>query len=608
MKESHIEGPATRDDPKPSAGVRKDAGEASVEARSGTVLSREIRKSGAPTPLTEAEGNTSHVRQSEHLVGSTRSETRRTSGTFSRENREVPTSPAADGAAGRTGKANGQMPVMNDAGKSDRLVVPAKSSNKAGSSAAETMEGRSLAKRNVGEQNALRTQSRESAHSALDRVRQAAAGNSGMKFTALLHHVDIERLRSAFRSLKKDAAPGVDDVTWHQYAEKLEDNLQLLHARLHRGAYRAKASKRVYIPKADGRLRPLGIAALEDKVVQRAVVEVMNAIYEKDFLGFSYGFRPGRSQHNALDALAVGLLRKKVGWVLDADIRGFFDTIDHEWLVKFVEHRIQDRRVLRLIQKWLGAGVMEEGKWAASEVGTPQGATISPLLANIYLHYVLDLWAAQWRKKRATGEMIIVRYADDFIVGFQRREDAELFLAELRERLAKFRLELHPEKTRLIAFGRFALLDRQRRGLKGSPETFNFLGFTHICAVSKRGRFVLGRHTMRQRLTAKLKLLKAEMLRRRHQPIPQQGKWLASVVRGHMAYYAVPTNILPVGSFRNQVAKSWHRALLRRSQRSRLDWSRMGRLINRWLPTVRIIHPWPDERFDVRTQGKSRVR
>jgi group II intron reverse transcriptase/maturase len=299
---------------------------------------------------------------------------------------------------------------------------------------------------------------------------------------------------------------------------------------------------------------------------------------------------------------------KKVNWVLDADIRGFFDTIDHEWLAKFIEHRVGDRRVLRLIRKWLRAGVVEEGKWVASEVGSPQGATISPLLANIYLHYALDLWANQWRKRHARGEVIIVRYADDFIVGFQHRGDAELFLAELRERLAKFKLELHPEKTRLIAFGKFANLDRRRRGLEGKPETFNFLGFTHICAVNKLGRFMLRRHTMRERVRVKLKALKAEMQRRRHHPIPEQGGWLGSVVRGHIAYFGVPTNASQVASFRTQVARNWHRSLLRRSQRSRLDWGRMSRLIARWLPSAQTVHPWPQLRFDVRTQDKSPVR
>jgi RNA-directed DNA polymerase len=607
MKEPYIEGVATHDDPESCTGGREAGGEALTGARAGTVLSRENRQSGAPTSLTEAEGNTTRGRYRESSGGPTRSQTRSTCGTSSRENREVPMSPATDGVAGRAGKAEGRTPAMYDQGKSDRPVVPTKPPNNAGQPAAEVVEGRGLAKGNTDEQNAPRTQSRTSAPSALDRVREAATRNKGMRFTALLHHVDVDRLRTAFRALKKDAAPGVDGMTWQQYAEHLEENLRDLHRRLHRGAYRARPSRRAFIPKADGRQRPLGIASLEDKIVQRATVEVLNAIYETDFLGFSYGFRSGRSQHHALDALSAGIVRKKVNWVLDADIRGFFDAIDHGWLVKFVEHRVGDRRVLRLIQKWLTAGVMENGKWTESEEGSPQGATVSPLLANIYLHYALDIWVHQWRKKQAHGDVIVVRYADDFIVGFQHRADAERFLAELRERLAKFRLELHPDKTRLIAFGRFALLDRQRRGEAGSPETFNFLGFTHICARPRTGRFLL-RHTMRTRMTAKLHAVKTEMQRRRHQPIPEQGVWLASVVRGHVAYYGVPTNSKAIDAFRTQVAKSWHRALRRRSQRARLTWNRMGRLIARWLPTARIVHPWPDSRFDVSTRGKSPVR
>ncbi len=608
MKESHIEGVATHDDPESCATAREGEGEALTGVRTGAVLSREIRHSGTPTPLTEAEGNTSPGRYREPEGGPARSETRSTCRTFQHENREVPASLATDGVAGRVGKADGRTPAMYGAGKSDRSVVPMKASNKAGKPVAETSEGRGLAKGNMDEQNASRTQSRTSALSALDRVRQAAKREKGMQFTALLHHIDIDRLRTAFHALKKDAAPGVDGLTWEKYAGGVEENIRDLHVRLHQGAYRAKPSRRAYIPKTDGRKRPLGIAALEDKIVQRAMVEVLNAIYETDFLGFSYGFRPGRSQHNALDALAVGILRKKVNWVLDADIRGFFDAIDHEWLTKFVEHRVGDGRVLRLIQKWLRAGVMEDGKWTQSEVGSPQGATVSPLLANIYLHYVLDLWVQQWRTRHACGDVIVVRYADDFIVGFQHRRDAERFLVELRERFAKFKLELHPDKTRLIAFGRFALLDRQRNGLPGQPETFNFLGFTHISGRTKKGAFVLKRQTMRQRLAAKLHHVSTELQRRRHQPPREQGRWLHSVVRGHLAYYGVSTNGPTLESFRTQVIKSWHRSLRRRGDRRRLTWQRMGRLITRWIPSVRLVHPWPQRRFDVRTQGKSPVR
>lgn len=498
--------------------------------------------------------------------------------------------------------------MTDDPWKSDRLVVPAKSSNKADVEAAETVEGRSLVKGNTDEQNASRTQRRiVDAPSALDRVREAARRDRKRKFTALFHHVTVDLLREAFQALNRKASSGVDGVTWQQYEEALEGNLQDLHVRLQRGAYRAKPSRRVYIPKADGRQRPLGIASLEDKVVQRAVVVVLNAVYEEEFLGFSYGFRPRRSQHDALDALNVGLIRKRVSWLLDADIRGFFDTIDHGWLMKFVEHRIGDERVLRLLRKWLTAGVMEHGSWSLSEQGTPQGATISPLLANIYLHYVFDLWSQRWRTRPGRGEMIVVRYADDFIVGFQRIGDAMPFLEELRRRLRHFALELHPEKTRLIRFGRYARQQRAERRER-RPETFNFLGFTHICGENRRGNFTLVRRTIRERMTAKLHAVKIELLRRRHQPIPTQGKWLGQVVRGFFAYHAVPANGAALDAFRSQVKRHWKRALSRRSQRAYISWPRMQTLGDRWLPRPRILHPWPQDRFDAKTRGKSPVR
>lgn len=498
-------------------------------------------------------------------------------------------------------------PAMNERGKSDGQVVPVKPPNKAGQPAAEGVEGRGPAKGNPNQQNAFRTQSRQSAHSALERVRQAARKDKKARFTALLHHVTIERLRAAFNELSKDAAPGVDGVTWQQYAQGLEENLQDLHARLQRGAYRARASRRVYIPKPDGQQRPLGIASLEDKISQRAIVGILNAIYESDFLGFSYGFRPGRGQHDALDALTVGILRKKVNWVLDADIRGYYDAIDHGWLVKFLEHRIGDRRVLRLIQKWLRAGVMENARWSETERGAPQGATVSPLLANVYLHYVLDLWAQQWRKRSARGEMIVIRYADDTVVGFEERTDAERFLRELKERFQKFALELHPDKTRLIEFGRFAAERRARVGLR-KPETFDFLGFTHICGKARSGNFLLVRRTARKRMRAKLVEVRAEIMRRRHQPIAVQGKWLGSVVRGYLAYHAIPTNTYAMQAFRREVVRRWHRALRRRGQRDRTSWRRMNVLARRWIPVALVQHPWPHNRFDVKTRGGSRVR
>ncbi len=539
-----------------------------------------------------------------------------------RENREARWSPVGvddappswiagwrvDARAGREGKAVGRKPEMNDRRESDSCVVPAKPANKAGVPAAELVEGRRLDEGNTGQQNALRTQSREGrVSSALDRVRRVAMKDRDARFTALLHHVNVDRLRAAYRALSPTAAAGVDEVTWQDYGNDLEGNLRDLHARVQRGAYRAKPSRRVYIAKADGRLRPLGVAALEDKIVQRAVVEVLNAVYEADFLGFSYGFRPGRGPHDALDALAVGTERKKVNWVLDADFRDFFTSLDHSWLVRFLEHRIADKRVLRLILKWLRAGVVEDGAWSASEEGSPQGATISPLLANVYLHYVFDLWAQQWRRRYARGDVLIVRYADDVVLGFQHRSDAERFQRDLAQRLAKFRLGLNAEKTRLIRCGRFAVRQCRERGL-GRPETFEFLGFTHYCATTEDGRFLLLRKTISKRMAAKLREVRTLLMRRRHWPLEMQGRWLASVVRGHLAYYAVPGNIHQVVAFRDQIVRLWYGALRRRGQRHRLTWQRIRRYAERWLPPARITHPWPDQRFNARTQVRSPVR
>ena len=495
---------------------------------------------------------------------------------------------------------------MNVPGKSDGPVVPGKRPNEA-QRAEEVAEGRGPAKGNSRQQNTPRTQSRAGVPSALARVREAARRDKSERFTSLAHHITIERLRNAYCALKRRAAAGVDGVTWGEYGKRLEENIQDLHGRLKRGAYRAKPSRRTYIPKADGRQRPLGIAALEDKLVQGAVVEVLNAIYEVDFLGFSYGFRPGRGQHDALDALAVAIERKKVNWVLDADIRGFFDAINHEWLIKFVKHRIDDPKILRLIQKWLNAGVLEEGEWRASEVGTPQGATISPLLANVYLHYVLDLWTQQWRKRNATGDVIIVRYADDFVVGFEHRRDAEGYQRELGERMRKFSLELHPEKTRLIEFGRFAARNRKQRG-QSKPETFAFLGFTHICGKSRSGAFLLRRQTLAKRLRAKLKEVRAELGWRRHDCPLEQGRWLRGVVQGYFRYHAVPTNFSSLSAFHRGVVRAWHSALKRRSQKADASWTAIERRARAWLPKPKILHPWPGVRFDATTRGKSRMR
>jgi group II intron reverse transcriptase/maturase len=442
-----------------------------------------------------------------------------------------------------------------------------------------------------------RTPRRAGVSPGLERVRRAAQRNKEERFTALLHHIDTDLLRRAYFWLKPEAAPGVDGVTWKAYGQGLEEKLEDLHARIHRGSYRAQPSRRQYIPKPDGRQRPLGIAALEDKIVQRATVELLNAIYEEDFLGFSYGFRAGRSQHDALDALAVGITRTRVNWILDADIRSFFDTVSHDWLIRFVEHRIGDRRVIRLIRKWLKVGVMEDGAVTAGTVGTPQGAVISPLLANIYLYYVFDLWARQWRHRHARGNVIVVRYADDLVAGFEHRTDAERFQADLRQRLESFALSLHPDKTRLLEFGRFAAANRARRGL-GKPETFDFLGFTHISGRTRNGKFSLHRKTRRDRLRAKLREVKETLRRRLHTATDKQGAWLRQVVTGYFAY-AVPNNIQALRAFRRGVGWLWWRSLRRRSQKDRTTRKAINRLVARWLPQPRITHPWPEQRFAV---------
>jgi RNA-directed DNA polymerase len=434
----------------------------------------------------------------------------------------------------------------------------------------------------------------------LDRIREAAAKDKNLRFTNLMHHITIDLLRASYYELKRNAAAGIDEVTWHEYGEQLESRLLDLQGQVQSGRYRAKPSKRIWIPKPDGRQRPIGIAALEDKIIQQAVVRVLNQIYEQDFLGFSYGFRPGRGQHNALDAIWVGITQKKVCWVLDADLRSFFDTINHTWLMKFVERRIADPRMLRLIRKWLRAGVSENGEWSKTEVGTPQGSVISPLFSNIYLHYVLDEWVSNWRKKQARGEVIIVRYADDYVMGFQHRGEAERFLSESKERFAYYGLEIHSEKTRLIEFGRFAEENRKRRGL-GKPETFDFLKFTHICARTRRNNcFTIRRKTIAKRLQRKLKEVRKEIMRRRHEPVPVQGKWLRSVVQGHLNFFGVPGNQDAVDSFRTQVCRAWLFALRRRSQKGRgLTLERIKRLVLTWLPSAKVQQPYPHQRFRV---------
>jgi RNA-directed DNA polymerase len=489
--------------------------------------------------------------------------------------------------------------MMHDRGKSDSAIVAAKPTNKAGQPAAEPVEPRAGTKRNGGGQSTHRTLGRARVIQALDRVRKAAQQRKKEKFTALFHHLSVDLLREAFYVLKRDASPGADGLTWQAYAADLDRNLTDLHARVHRGAYRALPSRRTYIPKADGRQRPLAVAALEDKIVQRATVAVLNCIYEEEFLGFSYGFRPRRGQHDALDALVVGITDKKVNFILDADVRSFFDEVSQSWLIRFVEHRLGDPRIIRLIQKWLKAGVLEDGVVTISEKGTGQGSVISPLLANVYLHYVFDLWAERWRRHEATGGMMIVRYADDIVVGFEHETDARRFWDEMRKRFEEFALSLHPEKTRLIEFGRQAADRRERRGL-GRPETFNFLGFTHICGRSRHGKVLLKRKSRRDRMRGKLKEIKEEMRQRMHQPIPEQGQWLAQVVRGYFAYHAVPTNSAAIGAFRHHVVALWRCSLSRRSQKGAITWSRIKQIADDWLPKPKILHPWPQQRFAVR--------
>lgn len=488
---------------------------------------------------------------------------------------------------------------MHDPEKSDSGIVAVKPTNKAGQPAAEPVEPRPGTKGNAEQQRMHRTQSRARMSQSLDRVRKAARLRKKERFTALFHHINVDTLRTAFYALRRKAAPGVDGMTWQDYEADLEPRLRDLHKRVHSGAYRPQPSRRTYIPKADGKQRPLAIAALEDKIVQGATVMVLNAIYEGDFCGFSYGFRPGRGPHDALDALCVAIDKRQVNWILDADIQNFFGAVSQEWLVRFVEHRIGDKRIIRLIRKWLKAGILEDGIVTVDDRGTGQGSVISPLLANIYLHYVFDLWAERWRQREATGDMIIVRYADDVIVGFEHEDDVRRFLDAMRARLEEFALSLHPDKTRLIEFGRFAAADRKRRGL-GKPETFAFLGFTFICGRSRRGRFLLVRKTRRDRMQTKLRSIKEELRRRMHWPIPEQGRWLRQVVTGHFAYFAVPTNGRALQAFRCHVTDLWRRTLRRRSQRNRTTWTRTTRLAGDWLPQAKILHPWPNQRFAVR--------
>ena len=599
MKELYAEGVVNHSDPE-SWGQRRKA---LVQALTGASMGADIEpRKYVPEadPVPVAGRPCMQRRSDESLHDPAGSMNRRTSRTSGHENREIQQVSEGGAPSGRTVQGTPRTTVMNACWKSDEGVVPM---NRRRPSGRGVGEGRPETSGNPDQPTMAETQDSEPMLSGLERVRQAARRNTTMRFTNLMHHVTPGMLDDAYRSLKRTAAAGVDGVTWEEYGEQLAERLTDLHRRVHDGRYRALPSKRAWIPKADGSMRPLGIAGLEDKIVQLAVSWVLQAIYEQDFAGFSYGFRPGRGQHNALDAAWVGIMQKKVSWIVDADIKGFFDTLDHAWLIKFVEHRVADARLLRLLRKWLRAGVSEDGEWSSTTAGTPQGAVISPLLANIYLHYVLDLWVKWWRRQPGTGEVIIVRYADDFVVGFQRKADAERFMANLHERLQRFALTLHPDKTRLIEFGRFAAANRAKRGEK-RPETFNFLGFTHCCARRlSDGGFTVIRRSMVKRLGATVKRIGEHLKRHRAMPIGQQGRWLGSVVRGWLNYHAVPGNSIAIHAFRDRVVETWKRALGRRSQKAKAGttWPIMRQLAERFLPKACILHPYPNERLCVTT-------
>lgn len=526
---------------------------------------------------------------------------------FKRENREIPSASQLSFDWERSVNVSDGKADTHADGKSDESIIPTTTANNdAAEASEESDEGRDSAKRNVEQAALHRTLGRSQCKSrGLHGVREAARAGSTLKFTALLHHVNENCLTEAFFNLKKTAAVGVDGVTWQDYERDLETNLVDLHDRIHRGAYRALPSRRSWIPKPDGRQRPLGIAALEDKIVQQAVLWVLQSIYEQDFLGFSYGFRPGRSQHNALDALSVAITSKKVNWILDADVEGFFDAIDHDWLAKFLEYRIGDPRILRLIRKWLQAGIIENGEWSETSAGSPQGAVISPLLSNVYLHYVFDLWIEWWRKRHGHGDVVVVRYADDFVIGFESRAEAKACLEELQQRFAKFGLRLHKSKTRLIEFGRYAIERRTERG-EGRPETFDFLGFTHKCAKTRtKGWFTVHRHSVAKRMRATLQAIKLQLRKRMHWPFGDTARWLRRVVQGWLNYHAVPSNSHRIGRFVDEVTRLWLPVIRRRSQRSRSRWTwkRMHRLVRRHLPRPRIVHPYPNQRFRVRLEA-----
>lgn len=595
MKVQHGKDPANHSGPESCGGAREGVAEALTGETGGSAIEPRNPDSGTPTSLSEAEGNMLQGAICEACSSPARSETLHTPGSFLHRSWEIFAEPG-ETTPGDSGKAMSRTPEAVSVKKSDTPTVPGKPSNK-GLDPAEMVEGRGVAKGNAEQISAPRTQSRTScASTGLEGVRQAARRNRRLRFTALLHHITPQLLWDSFYCLQKNAAAGVDGVTWREYEKILPQRITEMHRMIHSGAYRATPSRKVYIPKADGRQRPLGIASIEDKIVQQAVVTVLSAIYEQDFLGFSYGFRPGRSQHNALDALTVGIKSRSVNWIVDADIRSFFDEIDHAWMVRFLEHRIADQRIVRLIRKWLKAGVIEDGKRVPAQRGTPQGAVISPLLANIYLHYAFDLWVQYWRQQPERGDVIVVRYADDSVVGFEKVGTARLFLEDLQKRLAKFGLSLHPDKTRLIEFGRYAVERRRNRG-QGRPDTFDFLGFTHCCGTTQQGGFQVVRLTALKRMRATLAAIREKLYQRRHEPVPVVGAWLQRVLQGYFAYYAVPTNLFRLSGFRTEVCRAWRHALLRRGQRHRLNWSRFNRLALAYVPSCRVLHPYPERRF-----------
>lgn len=489
---------------------------------------------------------------------------------------------------------------MHATEKSDEGIVPEKLANKGWQQSAEPVEERPSTKRNTQEELIARAQSRSAVSTRLERVRQRAVGNPDSTFNNLYSLLTPELLYTSFFELNRNAATGIDGVSWREYREAVEGRIADLHGRLHRGSYRATPSRRSYIEKSDGRLRPLGISSLEDKIVQQACVAILNQIYDSVFIGFSYGFRRGKCQHDALDALSTAIYRGRINWALDADIQGFFDNIPHDELLRFIEKRVSDPRLLRLVTKWLKCGWIEDDERYAQEVGTPQGSVISPFLGNIYLHYVLDAWTHQWRKTEPRGNVIIVRYADDFVVGFQHEEDAHRYVDELTRRMQDYGLTLHPEKTRLLEFGPYALEHRKRRG-EGKPKSFDFLGFTHSCGKTSKGRFTIKRKTARKRMASKLAEVKLQLRKRMHRPLKETGLWLRSVLIGHCNYYGVPWNSDCIRSFHRQVEKMWLASIRRRSQKGKTwTWERFARLRAWLLPSMRIVHPYPEIRFDVK--------